>query len=158
MAELGTVILESGGEYPYMKAAFGRGVAFIYSWTYCLLTRPAAISILCQTCSRYLITPFFDDGCGDPPRHLVVSLAVTIICKCCHHPSYGIILRWIYVTMYAFFPSSESKAMSPFMRIRRSGCGCGSGCGSGSGSLYRAFCIVLSCLHASVYMCVFREN
>ena len=80
-AELGTLILESGAEYAYMKVSMGRGLAFTYSWTYCLLAKPAALSIVCLTCAQYMVVPFFDDGCGSPPNHIVVTLAITVIRK-----------------------------------------------------------------------------
>ncbi len=41
-AELGTLLLESGGEHAYMKASFGRGLAFVFSWTECIHTRQAS--------------------------------------------------------------------------------------------------------------------
>ena len=80
-AELGAMIQESGAEYAYMKRTFGNGVAFTYSWTYCLLVKPCSLAIVIITCAQYLTVPFFDDDCGDPPKTIIILTGITVISK-----------------------------------------------------------------------------
>ena len=44
--ELGTMVPESGAEYPYLLAGFGPFVAFLTSWMNVLVIKPAAFSII----------------------------------------------------------------------------------------------------------------
>jgi APA family basic amino acid/polyamine antiporter len=39
-AELATMFPQSGGVYVFLREGFGRGVAFIFGWTYLLITKP----------------------------------------------------------------------------------------------------------------------
>jgi APA family basic amino acid/polyamine antiporter len=41
-AELATMYPQSGGLYVFLREAFGRGTAFIFGWTYMLVTKPFA--------------------------------------------------------------------------------------------------------------------
>lgn len=64
-AELGTLILESGGEYAYLSKAFGPIAGFTYSWASIIVLRPASLSAICLSCGDYMIEPFFgsDESC-----------------------------------------------------------------------------------------------
>ncbi|ELU11396.1 hypothetical protein CAPTEDRAFT_194364 [Capitella teleta] len=62
-AELGTLITESGGEWAYLKEAFGHIPSYLYAWMSILLLRPASAAIIALTCAEYVMVPLFDDGC-----------------------------------------------------------------------------------------------
>ena len=64
-AELGTLILDSGGEYAYLSKAFGPIAGFTFSWASIVVLRPASLSAICLSCGNYLIEPFFgsDENC-----------------------------------------------------------------------------------------------
>ncbi|XP_012256355.3 b(0,+)-type amino acid transporter 1-like [Athalia rosae] len=64
-AELGTVVPRSGAEYVYFIEAFcpihrylGPIPAFICSWIYVLVLRPAEVAVVVLTFSEYIIQPF----------------------------------------------------------------------------------------------------
>lgn len=64
-AELGTVIPRSGGEYTYLLETFskfhkfwGPLPAFLCSWLYLTVLRPAACAVTILTCADYSIQPF----------------------------------------------------------------------------------------------------
>jgi amino acid transporter len=41
-AEMGTMFPQSGGVYVFIREAFGRPAAFVFGWTYMLITKPSA--------------------------------------------------------------------------------------------------------------------
>lgn len=64
-AELGTVIPRSGGEYAFLLESFsklhpfwGPLPAFICSWVFVVVLRPAAIAVVILTFAEYSIQPF----------------------------------------------------------------------------------------------------
>lgn len=57
--ELGLAIKKSGGEYIYFKEAFGAMIAFLYSWSCVLVTRPASLAITLLTFGHYLLEPIY---------------------------------------------------------------------------------------------------
>ena len=63
--ELGTTIQESGGEYTYLKKAFGPIPSFMFSWSSILVLRPASLSAICLACGQYIVEPFYPslEGC-----------------------------------------------------------------------------------------------
>ena len=40
----------------------------------------ASIGVLALTCAKYLLVPFYNDGCGSPPEEQVIMLAIVMIC------------------------------------------------------------------------------
>ena len=71
LAELGTIVPESGGEYAYLLKAFGPLPAFLFAWMFVILLRPASVAIMALTCAKYIIVPAFEGSCeevdiGDP--------------------------------------------------------------------------------------------
>ena len=60
--ELGTLIPKSGGEYAYLKEAYGPLPAFLYSYVFVLFVKPSGIMIL-LVFGSYVSEPFFP-GCG----------------------------------------------------------------------------------------------
>lgn len=78
-AELGTCILRSGGDYAYLKEAFGPFLAFLYLWVAVLITTPAGNAITAITFADYVIKPFFPN-CS-PSSNAVRLVAALVICK-----------------------------------------------------------------------------
>eukprot|EP00040_Diaphanoeca_grandis_P025935 m.144440 g.144440 ORF g.144440 m.144440 type:complete len:523 (+) comp30373_c1_seq1:354-1922(+) len=56
--ELGTMIPSSGGEYAYIKMAFGDLGAFVYIWATVLITKPCSLAIICVVSGEYLVQIF----------------------------------------------------------------------------------------------------
>ena len=79
LVELGTMITKSGGDYAYIGSAYGSIPAFLYAWSSILFIRPASVSIMCLTCSEYLMAAFFDINCGRPPEILRKLTAAAVI-------------------------------------------------------------------------------
>lgn len=64
-AELGTIIPRSGGEYAYLLETFskfhkfwGPLPAFLCSWLYLMVLKPAACAVVILSCAEYSIQPF----------------------------------------------------------------------------------------------------
>lgn len=57
--ELGTVIKKSGGEYVYLKLAYGPFVGFLYIWVNVLFLEPSSFAIVSLTFGLYATQPFF---------------------------------------------------------------------------------------------------
>src|SRR5688572_8453317 len=54
LAELGTMLPQSGGLYVYMREAYGPFLAFLYGWTIMLVVIPASIAALTSAFLLYL--------------------------------------------------------------------------------------------------------
>ena len=88
LAELGSMITLSGGEWIYMNSAFsplhhiwGDVPAFLFSWTSVVALKTSSVAIVCLTFSEYIMSPFFDE-CGPPVLILKLLTAVTISKQC----------------------------------------------------------------------------
>ncbi|XP_057687800.1 b(0,+)-type amino acid transporter 1-like [Corythoichthys intestinalis] len=75
--ELGTMIPKSGGEYSYLLEAFGSPVAYLYSWTTVMVTKPSAFSIITLSLAEYVLAPFYPK-CS-PPVIVTKCLAAAAI-------------------------------------------------------------------------------
>ncbi|XP_042616326.1 b(0,+)-type amino acid transporter 1-like isoform X2 [Cyprinus carpio] len=58
-AELGTMIMKSGGEYPYLMEGFGPVLAYLYSWSTIIVLKPSSFAIIALSCAEYASTPFY---------------------------------------------------------------------------------------------------
>lgn len=78
-AELGTTITESGGDYAYIKVAFGPLCAFLQLWVNLIIIRPTAQAIVALTFANYFLQPIFP--CGAPPiaTRLLAALCITTL-------------------------------------------------------------------------------
>ncbi|XP_041376698.1 b(0,+)-type amino acid transporter 1-like [Gigantopelta aegis] len=78
-AELGLVVKKSGGEYAYIREAFGNVPAFLFAWTSVVVIRTSSLSIICLTFAEYVDT--FFEMCGQPeiPKKLVAALAIVTV-------------------------------------------------------------------------------
>jgi len=77
-AELGTMIPQSGGDYAYIRMAFGPLPAFLYLWSALIVIMPAGNAITALTFANYVLEPFYAE-CS-PPDSAVRLLAATLIC------------------------------------------------------------------------------
>lgn len=76
--ELGTSMPVSGGEYVYLRRAFGGLPAFLYTWVSTFGLRPISAGIITLTCARYVSRPLFDDDC-DPPEITLKLIAISAL-------------------------------------------------------------------------------
>lgn len=92
LAELGTMIHKSGGDFIYILTAFAgdppaRGgikpvPAFLHAWTTVLLLKPAGLGIMALSFAKYIVQPAFLDC--DSPSVPTKLLAAGCICE--HRP------------------------------------------------------------------------
>ncbi|KAJ3020165.1 hypothetical protein HKX48_001217 [Thoreauomyces humboldtii] len=80
-AELGTAFPQSGGEHPYLMAAFGHLPAFLFSWTGATVTRPGSVSIITFITAEYAVRlMYYTHPAEDPlPVWLVKFMALVCI-------------------------------------------------------------------------------
>ena len=78
-AELGTMIPKSGGDYAYIKYAYGPLLSFLYLWSALLVIMPAGNAIIALTFASYILEPFYPEC--EPPLDAVRLIAAMLICK-----------------------------------------------------------------------------
>ena len=81
IAELGTLMPRSGGAYIYLLEGSHPAIAFLFNYIFSFVQNPAGMGINTLTCAKYLLVPFYSDGCGSPPEQQVKLLAILIICN-----------------------------------------------------------------------------
>ena len=87
--ELGTMIPASGGDYTYIREAFGPLPAFLFSWTACTVIIPSQLAIICFIFGEYIVTPFFPDCSGRPDvQNIIKLLAAFAIGKILYYDLY----------------------------------------------------------------------
>jgi APA family basic amino acid/polyamine antiporter len=81
-AELGSMKPQAGGEYVYVRDAYGPLAAFLYSWTWFLIAKPASIATVTTGFVRILGTfsvfSFFPNTCLTYPFHVSYGQLVAI--------------------------------------------------------------------------------
>ena len=77
--ELGLMIKKSGGEYAYLKEAYGSAIAFLMAWTNVLITKPSAFAIISISFAEYVTIPFYPNC--KPPATIQKLAAAFSICK-----------------------------------------------------------------------------
>uniref|UniRef100_A0A8C5PD62 b(0,+)-type amino acid transporter 1 n=1 Tax=Leptobrachium leishanense TaxID=445787 RepID=A0A8C5PD62_9ANUR len=77
-AELGTVIMESGGEYIYILRNVGSFPAFLLSFTSIMVVRPASIAAISLSFAEYVVASFYQD-CPPPQVVLKCTAAACIL-------------------------------------------------------------------------------
>ena len=87
-AELGAMKPQAGGEYVYVRDAYGPLAAFLYGWTWFLIAKPASIATVTTGLVRTLATfpalsffarPFFSAGSFAVTWGQLVAIAATIL-------------------------------------------------------------------------------
>ncbi|XP_057290970.1 b(0,+)-type amino acid transporter 1-like isoform X5 [Hydractinia symbiolongicarpus] len=71
--ELGTMIPRSGGEYHYLREAFGNVPVFLLVFSSAVLLRPAGLAAVLLTTGNYLTEVFFPGECNDIRTKLLLS-------------------------------------------------------------------------------------
>lgn len=74
-AELGTSIKKSGGDFTYIKMAFGAIPGFMYLWVTMMVSLPCQQAIVSLTFADYVSLPFFTEKECPPPAELRGMLA-----------------------------------------------------------------------------------
>ncbi len=81
-AELGAMKPQAGGEYVYVRDAYGPLAAFLYSWTWFLIAKPASIATVTTGLVRILgsfsVFSFFRDPCLSWPLMVTYGQVVAI--------------------------------------------------------------------------------
>ena len=78
-AELGASIPKSGGEYTYIREAFGGFLSFLALWTNFIIICPVCVAVSCLIFAKYILRPAFPDC--DPPIAAERLIAAAIIGK-----------------------------------------------------------------------------
>ena len=78
-AELGACIPQSGGEYIYIKRAFGDFPAFLCLWINFIIICPVGIAASSLIFSTYILQPIFPDC--DPPSSALRLLSAVVVGK-----------------------------------------------------------------------------
>lgn len=86
-AELGAMKPQAGGEYVYVRDAYGPLAGFLYSWTWFLIAKPASIATITTGLVRILGTfpvfAFFSHACVSWPLNVnygqLVAIAATVL-------------------------------------------------------------------------------
>ncbi|XP_041376668.1 b(0,+)-type amino acid transporter 1-like [Gigantopelta aegis] len=78
-AELGMIVKKSGGEYAYLRQAFGNVFAYLYAWTSIMVIKTSSIAVISLTFAEYVDTLF--EMCGHPeiPKKLVAAVALVTV-------------------------------------------------------------------------------
>lgn len=75
---LGCCIPVSGGDYSYIKKAFGDLPSFLYIWDATIIFVPATNAIMSLTFASYVLQPFYAAECEVPKLALQLLAAITI--------------------------------------------------------------------------------
>nr|CAB3266336.1 large neutral amino acids transporter small subunit 2 [Phallusia mammillata] len=77
-AELGTTILESGGDYAYILQMFGSLLAFLRLWIAVLIIYPTNQAVIALTFANYITFPFFET-CESPDAAVRILAAICLL-------------------------------------------------------------------------------
>lgn len=99
-AELGTSIESSGGEYTYIRLAYGPLTSFLYLWVTVTIIMPCGNAITALTFANYILQPFYID-CLPPVmaiRLFAISLLLLLVYVNCVSVDYSIKLQNSFTT------------------------------------------------------------
>lgn len=77
-AELSALRPETGGQYVYLRDAFGPGVAFLYGWALLLVIQSGGMAAVAMTFSRYVLS-IGGGAAGEAALAVAVLLILTIV-------------------------------------------------------------------------------
>eukprot|EP00112_Aurelia_sp_Birch-Aquarium-sp1_P011473 Seg2412.3 transcript_id=Seg2412.3/GoldUCD/mRNA.D3Y31 product="Glycoprotein-associated_amino acid transporter b0,+AT1" protein_id=Seg2412.3/GoldUCD/D3Y31 len=78
--ELAIMLQKTGGEYVFIKEAFGNVAAFVTAWTQTFVIHPSGKAVLAVTVSEHIISPFYDiQSTYGPWVTKVVAICVVLI-------------------------------------------------------------------------------
>ena len=85
-AELGAMKPQAGGEYVYVRDAYGPLAGFLYAWTWFLIAKPASIATITTGLVRVLGTfpslAFFSDNIISSPFAVTFGQLIAILAAC----------------------------------------------------------------------------
>jgi basic amino acid/polyamine antiporter, APA family len=79
LAELSTMLPQTGGVYVYLRAAYGDSAAFVFGWLYLLVATPAAIGALAMFFAELLVSVLGTDPGRVPSGLLGLIAGATIL-------------------------------------------------------------------------------
>lgn len=77
-AELGTSVSASGGEYTYIRLAYGELAGFLYLWIVVVIIVPCSNAVAALTFATYVLDPFFPGECK-PPEDAIRLMALFVL-------------------------------------------------------------------------------
>lgn len=83
-AELGAMFPEAGGQYAFLREGWGRGVAFLYGWTFFWVINSGTVAALALAFAEYLL-PLFVVGEPDTPTKVTVAAAMILLLAVVNH-------------------------------------------------------------------------
>lgn len=92
-AELGAMFPEAGGQYAFLREGWGRGVAFLYGWTFFLVINTGTIAALALAFADYLLPLFRIDvsiETGNPAWKIAVAGGLILALALVNH--FGVVL------------------------------------------------------------------
>jgi APA family basic amino acid/polyamine antiporter len=75
-AELGAMFPEAGGQYAFLREGWGRGVAFLYGWTFFWVINTGTVAALALAFAEYLLPTLVGQ---EPSPNLKVTVAAAMI-------------------------------------------------------------------------------
>ena len=75
------MIKQSGADYIYLHKSYGHPISFTFSWVNNMLVKPASVATITLTCAQYIMTPIFNDGCGEAPTYIKKIVAIVFLGK-----------------------------------------------------------------------------
>jgi len=76
VAELAAALPQAGGEYVYLREAYGLMPAFLSGWTSFVLGFSAPLAVAGHVAAKYLLAPF---GLGESESHLLIKMTAAAI-------------------------------------------------------------------------------
>jgi APA family basic amino acid/polyamine antiporter len=76
VAELATAMPHAGGEYVFIREAYGRPWAFLYGWVSLVIGFSGPTAIIAHGAGRYLVEPWF---APDDPNKLLLARAIAVL-------------------------------------------------------------------------------
>ena len=88
-AELGSMLPHAGGEYTYLKHAYGRRCSFSYAWFHFWVSTPGSEAIVATVMANYLVALFTglnntdsSDNTAASKTAAVLAIVLTVLANC----------------------------------------------------------------------------